>query len=108
MDACHLLVGRPWQCDRNTNHDGFKNTYSFEVDRVKIMLAPLRMIHVPKPSLGEGSILLTRTEAKRALTECDEGFAIVVRKEKDPTDIPSLLIPLVMSFLMKFLSVFHL
>ena len=75
---------------------------------LKITLAPLRMIHVPKPSLGEGSILLTRTKAKRALTKCGEGFAILVRKEKDPVDIPSLLIPLVMSFLMKSLSVFHL
>jgi hypothetical protein len=22
MDACHLLLGRPWQYDRNAHHDG--------------------------------------------------------------------------------------
>ena len=93
MDACHLLLGRPWQYDRKTGHDGFKNTYSFEMDGVKITLAPLRMIHVPKPSLGEGSNLLTITEVERALIECGEGFAIMVREEKDPTNIPHLLIP---------------
>ena len=74
LDACHLLLGRLWQYDRKTNHYGFKNTYSFELDGVKITLVPLRMTHVPKPSLGEGSNLLTRTEVERVLTECGEGL----------------------------------
>ena len=26
MDACHLLLGRPWKFDRRTQHDGRKNT----------------------------------------------------------------------------------
>ena len=29
MDACHLLLGRPWQYERRNQHDGRKNTYSF-------------------------------------------------------------------------------
>ena len=65
---------------------------------VKITLAPLRMIHVPKPSFREGSNLLTRIEVERALTGCDKGFAIVVREEKNPTDIPPLLIPFLKEF----------
>ncbi|PKU80605.1 hypothetical protein MA16_Dca011729 [Dendrobium catenatum] len=28
MDACHLLLGRPWQYDRKSIHDGAANTYS--------------------------------------------------------------------------------
>ncbi|XP_017982330.1 PREDICTED: uncharacterized protein LOC108663252 [Theobroma cacao] len=32
MDACHLLLGRPWQYDRRAHHDGYKNTYSFIKD----------------------------------------------------------------------------
>ena len=28
-DACHFLLGRPWQFDRKTIHHGDKNTYSF-------------------------------------------------------------------------------
>jgi hypothetical protein len=40
MDACHLLLGRPWQYDRNVHHDGRKNTYSLLVDNVKITLLP--------------------------------------------------------------------
>ncbi|XP_021975398.1 uncharacterized protein LOC110870528 [Helianthus annuus] len=40
MDACHLLLGRPWQYDRRAKHDGFRNTYSFKKDGVNITLAP--------------------------------------------------------------------
>jgi hypothetical protein len=30
MDFFHLLLGRPWQYDRNVVHDGRKNTYTLE------------------------------------------------------------------------------
>nr|GEV94334.1 hypothetical protein [Tanacetum cinerariifolium] len=29
MDACHLLLGRPWEYDRAITHNGRDNTYSF-------------------------------------------------------------------------------
>nr|GEW44841.1 hypothetical protein [Tanacetum cinerariifolium]GEY33732.1 hypothetical protein [Tanacetum cinerariifolium] len=29
MDTYHLLLGRPWEYDRNTTHNGRANTYSF-------------------------------------------------------------------------------
>ena len=29
MDACHLLLGRPWQYDHRATHEGRSNTYSF-------------------------------------------------------------------------------
>lgn len=29
MDACHLLLGRPWLFDHRVKHDGYLNTYSF-------------------------------------------------------------------------------
>jgi hypothetical protein len=32
MDVCHLLLGRPWQYDRNVVHDGRMNTYTLEKD----------------------------------------------------------------------------
>ena len=42
MDACHLLLGRPWQYDWKVVHNGFKNTYSFMKDGVRIILAPMK------------------------------------------------------------------
>ncbi|XP_042408307.1 uncharacterized protein LOC121997755 [Zingiber officinale] len=41
MQAGHLLLGRPWQFDRQTTHDGYKNCYSFSKDGRNITLAPL-------------------------------------------------------------------
>lgn len=41
MDACNLLLGRPWQFDREVTHDGRKNTYTFKISKKTITLAPL-------------------------------------------------------------------
>ncbi|XP_042386562.1 uncharacterized protein LOC121978260 [Zingiber officinale] len=41
MQASHFLLGRPWQFDRRTTHDGYKNRYSFSKDDRNITLAPL-------------------------------------------------------------------
>ncbi|XP_010456773.1 PREDICTED: uncharacterized protein LOC104738271 [Camelina sativa] len=41
MEASHILLGRPWQSDRGTSHDGFTNRYSFEYKGKKIILVPL-------------------------------------------------------------------
>ncbi|GJW70207.1 putative nucleotidyltransferase, ribonuclease H [Tanacetum coccineum] len=40
MDACHLLLGRPWEYDRDITHNGRTNTYSFLFGGVKITLMP--------------------------------------------------------------------
>lgn len=38
IDACHLLLGRPWHYDRRVLYDGFKHTYSSVKDGCKIVL----------------------------------------------------------------------
>jgi hypothetical protein len=96
MDACHILLGRPWQFDRRTFHDGFKNTYSFEKDGTKITLALLRMLTTPKPSKEKGSNLLYICEVERALIECGEGYALVVVEK--PIKIPLISQPLLEKF----------
>ena len=40
MDACHLLLGRPWIFDRRIQHDGFLNTYSFHFNNRHFTLQP--------------------------------------------------------------------
>ncbi|PKI48211.1 hypothetical protein CRG98_031398 [Punica granatum] len=42
MDACHLLLGRPWHFDRSVNHDEWTNKYSFTHKGLKIVLVPNR------------------------------------------------------------------
>lgn len=40
MDACYILLGRPWQFDLGVVHDGRRNTYSFLFHGTKIILLP--------------------------------------------------------------------
>jgi len=57
MDACHILLGRPWQYDRNVVHDGRKNTYSLSIKGKKIMLAPRRDGANPAPVANNTNLL---------------------------------------------------
>ena len=41
MNASHLLLGRPWQFDREVVHDERANTYSISKDRKCVLLTPL-------------------------------------------------------------------
>ncbi|XP_074292786.1 uncharacterized protein LOC141619668 [Silene latifolia] len=41
MDACHLLLGRPWEFDRNTTYPGKENVYNFKHEGKKVTLTPL-------------------------------------------------------------------
>ena len=58
MDVCHLLLGRPWQYDRQIIYDGFKNTYTFRKDRHKIVLAPLKPTIAPASKPAEQNFFL--------------------------------------------------
>ncbi|XP_059068481.1 uncharacterized protein LOC131858990 [Cryptomeria japonica] len=42
MTCCHVLLGRPWQYQRRTLHDGFLNTYVVHKDGKKFTLNPLK------------------------------------------------------------------
>ena len=41
MQVGHLLLGRPWQFDRQMKHDGFTNKWSFVLNQRSITLVPL-------------------------------------------------------------------
>ncbi|XP_059436596.1 uncharacterized protein LOC132169599 [Corylus avellana] len=84
MDACHLLLGRPWQYDRNAHHDGRKNTYSFLVDNVKLTLLP-NLGDKPKPSKGAGQNVLAKREFIKEMCDSNQVY-VLVGKECTPTE----------------------
>ena len=43
MDACHVLLGRPWKFDREAVHEGKRNVYSFEMNGKKHSLHPIKV-----------------------------------------------------------------
>nr|GEY93418.1 hypothetical protein [Tanacetum cinerariifolium] len=47
MDACHVLLGRPWLIDRRVMHDGYKNTYFFNHNDRRIFLTPMSSASTP-------------------------------------------------------------
>ncbi|PWA46918.1 hypothetical protein CTI12_AA501670 [Artemisia annua] len=50
MDACHILLGRPWEYDVNAIHKCKEKTYSFIINGVKKVLVPLMDYNKPKDS----------------------------------------------------------
>ena len=42
MDVCHILLGSPWQFDRETIHEGKNNYYKFLKDGIRHTLFPLQ------------------------------------------------------------------
>ena len=56
MYACHILLGRPWNFDRNVIHDGRKNTCALEKNGRTQMLFPIEKKKVKEES--NTSILL--------------------------------------------------
>ena len=98
MDACHFLLGRPWQYDRKVSHNGLKNTHSFIKDGVRIVLAPMKSeLKIPKEI---GNSFLIGSQVEHALANQDEIYAILVMDATVPQQAPvyDLLLPLLEEF----------
>ena len=99
MDAFHLLLGRPWQYDRDVTHNGRTNTYSFIFDGVKIVLLPKQSGNVHKPTGGtEMNTLLSLAEFEEELQESDRGYMLMGKEVTESIAIPELMVPLVTEF----------
>ncbi|XP_074315361.1 uncharacterized protein LOC141651556 [Silene latifolia] len=104
MDACHLLLGRPWEFDRNTTHQGMDNTYSFKHNGMKVTLTPLppNQRNYGSPNMPEelnGVLFLSESAMEVQKEESNEVPAEVkplIQKYKDvfPAELPSGLPPL--------------
>ncbi|XP_071933836.1 uncharacterized protein [Coffea arabica] len=51
MQASHVLLGRPWEYDRQADHIGLTNKYKFIMDNLKITLSPLTPTQVYEEQL---------------------------------------------------------
>jgi hypothetical protein len=63
MQACALLLGRPWQFDRNFVHHGATNQYTFVHNDKPIVLLPMSPESILKDDLARAS--RTHTEQKK-------------------------------------------
>ena len=55
MDACHILLGRPWEYDSYTMHDGRTNEYILNCKGKRIRFKPLppHIVHIAHVKLRE-------------------------------------------------------
>ena len=82
MDACHLILERPWQYDVDATHTCRDNVYVFFKNGRKIFLGPIKEGSVPKAFKVEGkpSLLLVNNEDAfdKKARESKHVFAVVV------------------------------
>ena len=64
IDACHLILCRPWQYDVDATHRCKDNVYVFFKNCRKIVLGPIKEDSVPKDFKVEGkpSLLIVNNE----------------------------------------------
>ena len=75
MDATHLILGRPWQCDRRVSFDGFRNEYTVQHQGKVYKLLPmspeevrqLKMVHVKKVKGMRGLFAWTKQKTTTKL-----------------------------------------
>ncbi|XP_038721986.1 uncharacterized protein LOC120014137 [Tripterygium wilfordii] len=88
MDACHLLLGRPWQYDRRVIQDGRKNTYSFIFESTKIVLLPSQESKGITSS-GDKSNLLSHRPFEKALSDSSVVYMLISKEVMTGTKIPA-------------------
>jgi hypothetical protein len=81
MDVCHLLLGRPWQYDRNVVHDGRKNTYTLEKNGRTHMLLSIKDKEV-KIEMKNTVLLMSGKELLNEVKKKEDTQFIVVSKPK--------------------------
>jgi hypothetical protein len=79
MDVCHLLLGRPWQYDRNVIHDGRMKTYTLEKNGRTHMLLPIKDKEI-KLEVSNTVLLMSGKELHIEVNKNKEPQFIVVRK----------------------------
>jgi hypothetical protein len=81
MDVYHLLLGRPWQYERNVIHDGKMNTYTLEKNGRTHMLLPIKDKEV-KPEVSNTVLLMSGKELLMEVKKKEDPQFFVVRKPR--------------------------
>ncbi|XP_065617182.1 uncharacterized protein LOC136062264 [Quercus suber] len=104
MDACHLILGRPWQYDVDATHKCKDNVYVFFKNDRKIVLGPIKEDSRPKASKVEGKpallIVNNEDEFDRDCKELKQVYSVVVTdgEPKKVAEIPEAIQPLIKEF----------
>ena len=89
IDACHILLERPWQYDRRSKHNGYTNTYIINHNGKKKELVPLPPHKTIPPKATKQPIhLMNRKECDRKIKGKEELYILFTKEVSSPTPIP--------------------
>ncbi|XP_074265604.1 uncharacterized protein LOC141588046 [Silene latifolia] len=80
MNACHILLGRPWQFDRKVEHDGRANAYSVMKGNVRYNLKPMSPNKIKESKTKKGSMFMEAREVEEALARGERTYVLLVRE----------------------------
>ncbi|XP_074303003.1 uncharacterized protein LOC141637418 [Silene latifolia] len=80
MNACHILLGRPWQFDRKVEHDGRANVYSVMKGNVRYNLKPMSPNKIKESKTKKGSMFMEAREVEEALARGERTYVLMVRE----------------------------
>ena len=88
MDACHMLLGRPWQFDRFAKYNGRENKWKIRGDKKGefLTLNPLKEAELKNKLTIEnrkGALLTKEKELEKEVSTCDETFVVVAQEVKE-------------------------
>nr|KYP32391.1 hypothetical protein KK1_046949 [Cajanus cajan] len=89
MEACHILLGKPWQFDKQTHHDGLTNKITFTHKGKKFVLHPL----TPSQVVEDQVQMKTKCEQEKGEENKKKRKKILkIRNQEDSreTSVPSL------------------
>lgn len=90
MDACHILLGRPWQFDVDVTHKGRDKSYMFQWNGKRIIVAPLGSKQ--RESKGEGQAFLTLADSYGILMsdikQIGGTYALVIKPDYGTVEVP--------------------
>ena len=104
MDACHLIMDRPWHYDVDATYRCKNNVYVFFKNDRKIVLGPIKEGSIPKASKlgGKPSLLIVNNEDEfdRECKDLKQVYAVVLidGEQKKVAEIPEAIQPLIKEF----------
>ena len=88
MDACHILLGRPWQFDRKTVHHDDKNTYSFYFGKNNFVLKSMRDQVAAKKEVKSSTSFLNVSDFVEESKEVGIIYALVGKEDIELQMVP--------------------
>src|SRR5688572_30029271 len=86
MTACHVLLGRPWQHDKKTIHNGYTNVYTVRHEGKLKDLMPLPPHKTLPPQNNKTSIaLISRKVSEKIIKRGERAFLLFNKEVLDQT-----------------------